>query len=61
VCPLDHIFKQAHFADSPEVHGPRLLVREHSFLENPAVPGSVMVSKYCVCCSMAAQWAESCC
>lgn len=53
VCPMDHIFQQAHFADSPELHGPPLLVREHSFLENPAVPSSVMVSKRCVNCSTA--------
>ena len=44
VCPMDHIFQQAHFADEPALHGPPLFVREHSFLENQAVPRSVFVS-----------------
>ena len=44
VCPLDHIFKPANFADRPALHGPPLFVREHSFLENPNVPTSVFVS-----------------
>lgn len=44
VCPMDHIFQPAHFADEPALHGPPLFVREHSFLENQAVPRSVFVS-----------------
>ena len=44
MCPMDHIFQQAHFVDDPASFGPPLYVREHSFLENPAVPSSVFVS-----------------
>ena len=36
MCPMDHIFQQAHFMDNPIQYGPPLSVREHSFLENPA-------------------------
>lgn len=41
---MDHIFQQAHFSDDPATYGPPLYIREHSFLENPALPGSALVS-----------------
>ncbi|KAK9909514.1 hypothetical protein WJX75_003420 [Coccomyxa subellipsoidea] len=41
VCPLDQILRPSHFGDAPELYGPPIAFREHSFWDNPDTPAEL--------------------
>lgn len=44
VCPLDQILRPSHFGDAPELYGPPIAFREHSFWDNPDTPAELKVT-----------------
>ncbi len=44
VCPLDQILRPSHFGDDPQLYGPPIAFREHSFWDNPDTPAELKVT-----------------